>query len=129
MIDMEHRWGHRRAVNRVVHVGTTNGVASPGRISNVSISGAFIVTPHPAPLYSYVQVQFTAMLQGKRSSTSVEGQVVRKDSDGLAIEWREFAPEAIRSLLMVPAFRASEPPELHTEWEPARGTRARIHHS
>jgi hypothetical protein len=58
-----------------------------------------------------------AMVDGQRQTTVVEGQVVRKDSIGFGIEWSEFAPEAIRALVMVPPFRAAEP--AHAVWEPA----------
>ena len=104
---MEHRWGNRHEVSRPVHLGTRNGIAARGRICNVSMSGAFVVSPLPVGLFSYVQVQFTAMLNGKRTSTSVEGQVVRLDATGFAIEWCELAPDVVRALVVVPAFRSS----------------------
>jgi hypothetical protein len=104
---MEHRWGHRHEISRPVHLGTRNGIAARGRICNVSISGAFVVSPVPVSLFSYVQVQFTAMLDGKRTSTAVEGHVVRKDATGFGIEWCEFAPDAVRALVVVPPFRSS----------------------
>lgn len=47
-------------------------------------------------------------------------------SAGFGVEWREFAPEAVRALVMVPPFRLSEPPHPHTEWEPIRHPHARI---
>jgi hypothetical protein len=115
---MEHRWGNRREISRPVQLATRGGLIARGRICNVSISGAFVVSPLPVTLFTYVEVQFTAMFNGKRSSTSVEGQIVRKDAAGFGIEWCEFAPEAIRSLVMVPPFRLAEPPHPHNEWEP-----------
>lgn len=114
---MEHRWGNRREISRPVHIGTRGGLLARGRICNVSISGAFIVTPLPAALFSYVQIQFTAMIEGERKSTAVEGQVVRKDATGFGIEWCEFAPESVRALVMIPPFRAADP--AHPLWEPA----------
>jgi hypothetical protein len=104
---MEHRWGNRYEISRPVHLGARNGIAARGRICNVSISGAFVVSAMPVGLFSYVQVQFTAMLNGKGPSTSVEGQVVRKDATGFGIEWCEFAPDAVRALVVVPPFRCS----------------------
>ena len=104
---MEHRWGNRHEISRPVHLGIRNGIAARGRICNVSISGAFVVSPLPVGLFAYVQVQFTAMLNGKRTSTSVEGQVVRKDATGFGIEWCELAPDAVRALVVVPPFRSS----------------------
>jgi hypothetical protein len=93
-------------------------LAARGRISNVSISGAFVVSPLPVSLFSYVDVQFKAMVKGKRSTMTVEGQVVRKEGAGFGIEWCEFAPEAVRALVTVPPFRLTEPPRARAEWEP-----------
>ena len=126
---MEHRWGHRREISRAVHLGTRSGLAARGRITNVSISGAFLVSPLPVSLYSYIEVQFIAMLHGKRSRMAVEGQVVRKEGGGFGIEWCEFAPEAVRALVAVPPFRLAEPPQPRAEWEPAARPHPRIVHS
>ncbi len=112
---MEHRWGHRREVSRAVHLGTRAGVVARGRICNVSISGAFIVTPLPIRLFAYVRVRFSALLHGKRTIESVEGQVVRKNPEGIGIEWSEFAPEAIRALMKVPATHSTKPSHSHDE--------------
>jgi hypothetical protein len=123
---MEHRWGHRREISRVVHLGTRSGLAARGRISNVSISGAFVISPLPVSLFSYVEVQFIAMLNGKRIKMVLEAQVVRKDAAGFGVEWCELAPEVVRALVMVPPFRLTEPPEPQAEWEPVAHPRSRI---
>jgi hypothetical protein len=115
---MEHRWGHRREISRAVHLGTRSGLAARGRLTNVSISGAFVVSPLPVSLFSYIKVQFTAMVNGKRARMAVEAQVVRKEAAGFGIEWCEFAPEAVRALVTVPPFRLADPPQPRAEWEP-----------
>jgi hypothetical protein len=109
---MEHRWGHRREISRMVHLDTRGGVAARGRICNVSISGAFIVSSVRVNLFSYVQLKFIAMLHGRRTATAVEGQVVRRNASGFGIEWCELAPEAIRSLVAVPPFSAMARPAI-----------------
>jgi hypothetical protein len=114
---MEHRWGNRHEISRPVRLGTRGGIVARGRICNVSISGAFVVSPLPVSLFSYVQVQFTAMLNGKRTATAVEGQVVRKDATGFGVEWCEFAPEAVRALVVVPPFRLTEAPHSPADWQ------------
>ena len=113
--DMEHRWGHRHEISRAVHLGTRSGLAARGRISNVSISGAFVVSPLRVSVFSDIEVQFTAMVNGRRARMTVEGQVVRKERTGFGIEWHEFAPEAVRALVTGPTLRLAEPP---AEWEP-----------
>ena len=107
---MEHRWGNRHEISRPVRLGTRGGIAARGRICNISLSGAYVVSPLPVSLFSYVRVQFTAMLNGKRTGAAVEGQVVRKDATGIGIEWSEFAPAAVRALVMAPPFRLTEAP-------------------
>jgi hypothetical protein len=99
---MEHRWGHRREINRVVHLETRSGLAAQGHVINVSISGAFITSPLPVRLLSHITIRFTATHHHKRHRVTVEGQVVRKDASGFAIEWSEFAPEAVRALATRP---------------------------
>jgi hypothetical protein len=102
-------------------------LAARGRISNVSISGAFVVSPLPVSLFAYVEVQFKAMVQGKRATMTVEGQVVRKEGAGFGIEWCEFAPEAVRALVIVPPFRVAEPPQPRAEWEPVARPPRTVH--
>ena len=75
-----------------------------GRISNVSMSGAFVEAPLPVTLLSYVRVQFNSTLDGR--PTMVEGQVVRKDPTGFGLEWRELAPEIVDALVARPAGRS-----------------------
>lgn len=123
---MEHRWGHRREVSRPVQLQTRGGVIARGRLCNVSTSGGYIATHLPVPLFTNVTVQFTAMVEGKRTRASVEGQVVRRDRGGVAVEWSDFAPEEIRSLMIVPPFRAAPAPKLevgHTGFPPMRARR------
>lgn len=127
---MEHRWGHRHEISRAVHLGTRSGLAARGRITNVSISGAFVVSPLPLSLFTYVEMQFTAMVNGKRARMTVEGQVVRKEGRGFGIEWCEFAPEAVRALVTVPPFHQSASPQAQHEWDPvARPPPPRIIHN
>jgi hypothetical protein len=109
---MEHRWGNRHEISRPVQLGTRRGIVARGRICNVSMSGAFVVSPLSVRLFSYVQVQFTATLNGKRALTAVEAQVVRKDATGFGIEWCEFAPQAIRALVVAP-FRLTDDQPQH----------------
>ena len=103
---MEHRWGQRREVDRPVRITASGRVFARGRITNVSMSGAFVVSPLPAKLLSYLELHFVSLHGGRRGSTAIEGQVVRATSAGFGIEWREFAPEAVRDLLRAPPLHA-----------------------
>jgi hypothetical protein len=94
---MEHRWGNRHEVSQSVRVATRSGVLSLGLITNVSMSGAFVVSPLAAGLFSYVKIQFNSAWNGR--PTMLEGQVVRKEATGFAIEWRELAPAVVEALV------------------------------
>jgi hypothetical protein len=52
----------------------------------------------PVRLFTHVQVHFVADDTSRRISTVLEGQVVRRTAHGFAIEWSEFAPEAVFAL-------------------------------
>src|SRR5437762_77850 len=96
---MEHRWGERRASNKSVYLRTRSGLAAKGAVRDVSISGALVITPMPVALYSYVCVYFRGAYGTHYTNAAAEGQVVRRLPDGFAIEWCEFAPQAVRALL------------------------------
>jgi hypothetical protein len=93
---MEHRWGQRKAFHKLVHVRTRAGIAAQGHITNVSISGAFVDTPLPVPLFSVIEVSFIGAPENGRAVTVIEAQVVRKTAEGLGLEWCELAPAAGR---------------------------------
>ncbi|SRR5581483_2562989 len=98
---MEHRWGHRHEVSEQVRVRARGGQWVRGCISNASISGAFIVTRLSAAPLSHLSVRFS---RSRGSHTEeLEGQVVRSTRKGLAIEWTEFAPTRVRTLMLIPA--------------------------
>lgn len=52
-------------------------------------------------LLSYVRVQFNSAADGR--PTMVEGQVVRKDSTGFGLEWRELTPAIVAACISRPA--------------------------
>jgi PilZ domain-containing protein len=103
---MEHRWGNRYEVRHSVRVATHSGVVARGRIINVSMSGALVDAALPVALLSYVKVQFNSASDGR--PTMVQGQVVRKDSAGIALKWREMSPDLVEALGVRPATSPQE---------------------
>ena len=94
---MEHRWGLRKQIDRAVHLWTTGGVGSPGQLRDISISGAFVVTSLPVQLFAHVQIQIKPLRGEHRTTETIQGQVVRREPDGFAVEWCKFAPRLIRA--------------------------------
>jgi hypothetical protein len=96
---MEHRLGLRRQVNQPVYVWTPGGVAGVGEITSVSISGAFIATPMSLPLLVRIRIRIGSLAGQKQAKIMLDAHVVRQESGGCAIEWCEFAPSSVRTLI------------------------------
>ena len=95
---MEHRRGEHIEIDLPVRLNIRCGCAPDGQILNVSLSGAFVGTSEHIPAQANIDVEF--MLMHSRSSKlyRVAGYVVRRTENGIALEWQEFAPRAIRAL-------------------------------
>ena len=118
---MEHRWGLRHEVSCPVHIRTRGGLMAQGRICNVSISGALVVTPLPVSLLSYVEILLVPDNPRRGIGAAIEAQVVRRTDAGFGLEWCELAPEAIRSLAAFGAIDLVEESEIFGV--PSRGRR------
>jgi hypothetical protein len=105
---MEHRWGHRREIKKLVRLRSSAGRMDTGHIHNISVSGAWMVSRAPAKLFSSVEVGFTALHHGGHVVDWVHGTIVRAGSNGFAVEWRDFAHPTIRSLLSGPPDRQGQ---------------------
>ena len=97
---MEHRWGERVAVRQTVKLacGSLRDVA--GSLENVSVSGAFVRTEGFKPPRGPVEVLLTEPISGRGHSVRLAAYVVRETATGVGLEWCEFAPRAIRELMM-----------------------------
>jgi len=81
---MEHRWGRRISCTAPVRVTLENGLIGSGRLRNASSSGAFIETTLATPMLSRVSIAIT---RDDRTQREIRAIVVRRDPDGIAIEW------------------------------------------
>ena len=97
---MEHRCGRRRSVDVPISIRTPGGLAGCGMLKDISASGALVVSPLPVALHSRVLVQLDVRLSDRPSaSMRVTAEVTRLTGEGLAVEWEEFAPAAVRALM------------------------------
>jgi len=92
---MEHRCGHRRTATAQVLIRRPDGVSGKAELQNISASGALLLTHLPASLHTLVSVRLT----GHFGRQWVSAHVVRQAEDGLAVEWAEFSPDAVREIL------------------------------
>jgi PilZ domain len=94
---MERRLGHRLNHHTGVSLCTTGGRLSQAEIQDLSLSGAFVRTATPGPALSQIELAFPAGSTGKPAA--VQAWVIRTASDGIGIEWAEFAPPPVSRLL------------------------------
>jgi hypothetical protein len=86
---MEHRWGHRISIDLPIWV-SSGGIAGPGMLRNLSVSGALIETSLPLATLTMVRVQIPR--SGELPHASAWGFIVRDGSNGFGIEWCDSPP-------------------------------------
>lgn len=96
---MEHRWGERIAVRLTVELACGSAPPVAGSLENVSSSGAFVSVdgrgPPRGPVEVILQDSFT-----RAQAVRLPAYVVRQTAAGVGIEWCEFAPRAVRELMV-----------------------------
>ena len=96
---MEHRWGERVGVDLPVRITGNPFCVRTGRLSNLSVSGAFIRADFEVRLLSRILVAIELPHRPKRDAPMIAAVVARKFKNGIGIEWCEFKPPAINRLL------------------------------
>ena len=91
---MEHRWGNRRPCKAHVRVSARGLRLVPGRLRDISMSGAFLEIESPLPLFAQLEID---VLRKDGSSRSLEfpAVVVRHADGGVGIEWCDPNPGAV----------------------------------
>jgi hypothetical protein len=92
---MEHRWGQRIALDRLVRLTARPLALGIGRIRNLSLSGAWISTNLPLAPGALVHLIEEHPPESGESGTGIEAFVVRGEATGIGIEWCEVAPERV----------------------------------
>ncbi len=96
---MENRWGQRVGVDIPVRITGQPFAVRTGRLSNLSVSGAFIKAEFQLRLLSRIQVAIELPHCSRHDAPIIAACVARKGKDGVGIEWCEFAPPDISRLL------------------------------
>ncbi|MEO8063540.1 MAG: PilZ domain-containing protein [Pseudomonadota bacterium] len=91
---MEHRWGQRITCRATVVIRAPDGSCGAGRLRDVSSSGAFVETHFAISVLASIGV--TILREGDATAQrEIRASVVRRDSDGIAVEWCETAAGSI----------------------------------
>jgi hypothetical protein len=96
---MEHRWGERIGADIPVRITGHPFTVRSGRLSNLSVSGAFIRVDVDVRPLARILVAIELPHRTKYDAPTIPAFVARKLKDGIGIEWCEFKPPAICRLL------------------------------
>ena len=93
---MEHRWGIRTHVDVAVRLAGNSLTVLDGRLTNMSVSGAYIVSGCPVNRLTCLEVQIRGV---RHSSLKIPACVIRRGANGIGVEWLDHASPAVREVL------------------------------
>jgi hypothetical protein len=70
-----------------------------GRLSNVSLGGALIISSLNSNVGARIQVSISMDSGGTMCESVIDAYLVRRSDTALAIEWAEFAPTEVIDLV------------------------------
>jgi hypothetical protein len=97
---MDHRWGHRIELDipvRVMHPVMSR--CGTGRLNNVSLGGALIISSLDSNVGARIQVSIPVAADGTTYESVIDAYLVRRSDTAFAIEWAEFAPTEVIDLV------------------------------
>ena len=97
---IEHRWGRRVRVNIPVWAAVSSSEIEC-RLKNLSLSGALMKSEHEFRLNTLIEI-IISLPRPAEGRATVKAHVTRKLNEGVAIEWCDFAPHAVKELLRSP---------------------------
>jgi len=98
----ECRWGDRVRVNIPVQVSVNALRGADACMKNLSLSGALVKANVDLGLHALVQVSINVQSRSQRAA-EISAYVSRKTTEGVGIEWCEFAPSVVKDLLRSPS--------------------------
>jgi hypothetical protein len=96
--ELEHRWGERFPLDLPVQLAVNTVSGIDARLKNLSLSGALIKADFALRIHTVIDIKLPVRLH-EQPATVVKAYVIRKFNEEVGIEWRDFAPHAIKELL------------------------------
>jgi hypothetical protein len=94
VLSMDHRWGRRKITDAAVRFFALPGTFGMGRVTNVSVTGAFLETYVRLPLQAVVHVESLDPLNTV-SRRRLTANVVRKSYGGVGLQWTQCASNSV----------------------------------
>jgi hypothetical protein len=101
----EHRWGERLSVNVPVMLVGAGRTFEPGRVTELSISGARIETCFARVVLANVTLIVLGARSGLLHSRVIRGYVVRQSGGAVNVGWWSLYPATVEQLLAFSAAR------------------------
>ncbi|HET9473202.1 MAG TPA: hypothetical protein VFO82_04870 [Steroidobacteraceae bacterium] len=95
----EHRWGQRIPLEVPVKIELGGRPMGHGLLRNASLSGGLIETALEVPVFTNLVVVLQATGRAASGSPGLAACVVRRETAGFAVEWRDMACPPIVELL------------------------------
>jgi hypothetical protein len=96
---MEHRWGQRVRIDLPIWIKGSAFGKIGARLIDLSVSGAFVAVNVDIRILCQIRVATIVPHLLASNTESLEAHVIRKEYQGIAIEWAAFAPATFRMLL------------------------------
>jgi hypothetical protein len=96
--ELEHRWGERFQLDLPIQLAVNTVSGIDARLKNLSLSGALIEADFALRIHTVIEIKMPVPLATQPTAV-VKAYVIRKINDKVGIEWRDFAPHAIKELL------------------------------
>jgi hypothetical protein len=97
----ESRWGDRVRVNIPVQV-SANALSADGCMKNLSLSGALVKVDADLGPHALIHVNIKISSPSQRTA-AITAYVSRRATEGIGVEWCEFAPGIVKDLLRSPS--------------------------
>jgi len=94
MLSIDHRWGRRKVTDAAVRFMALPGTLGVGRVTNVSVTGAFMETGVALPLAAIVHLE-SIETAAEATRRRLSASVVRCTEHGVGLEWCECASNSI----------------------------------
>ncbi|HTC54496.1 MAG TPA: PilZ domain-containing protein [Steroidobacteraceae bacterium] len=91
---------------RVMHPGMSR--CESGRLSNISLGGALLVSPLDSSIGSRLQVSISRSAGAISYDCVIDAYLVRRSGAVMGVEWAEFAPIDVIDLVRAAPYDHSE---------------------
>jgi ribosomal protein S1 len=96
---------------------TAGGTRARGRVTDLSIHGAFVETDEPIESGTRLRAEILLHSDGAEIAIRVQARVARLDAEGIGLEFEETGIESFAHLKRILSLNAGDPKRVLTEFQ------------